>query len=142
MSISSTNITFMLGVWGLYTVPQQIQGFADDDVFEFDDINIAENHMGVDGKLSSGLLFEAHPQNITLQADSASNQFFDAWIAAELAQRDKYTAHGIITMPAINYSYVLTNGFLTQHSVMAGAKKVLQPRKYVITWEKVFGAPI
>jgi len=141
-SITSANIVFMLSVTGLYTAPQRIQGFATDDVGDFDDLAVSENLMGVDGKLSAGFVFNAVVQKIALQADSASNQLFDTWYQAEKVLRDKYFANGILTMPSINMSYVMTNGNLSMYKPIADMKKVLQPRIYQITWESIVGAPI
>lgn len=141
-SITSANAVLMLSINSLYPVPQQLQGFAADDIFDMGDMSIAETSMGVDGKLSAGFVFVPVPQSITLQADSDSNLIFDAWFAAQKAAREVYRANGIVRLSALGMSYTLTNGVLTGYKPIADAKKMLQPRKYSIVWESVIGAPL
>jgi hypothetical protein len=132
----------MLGVSGLYTVPQQIQGFDTDDAFDSEFIDTAELKMGIDGTLSAGFVFVPVVQSITLQADSPSVYFFEAWYAAEHAAAEKLSAFGIIFYPSISRKYAMTTGYMNGYVPFSGAKKILQPRKFTITWESAVGAPI
>jgi hypothetical protein len=141
-SITSANSVYMLAINGLYTVPQQLQGYAADDAFATEAIETSEVTMGVDGILSAGFIFVPIKQDITLQADSASNTLFEAWYTAEQAAREKYFANAIINLPSLNRSYVLTNGVLSTYTPISDAKKVMQPRKFGITWNTVIGAPL
>lgn len=140
-SITSANSVFMLGVNTVYPVPQLMQGYATDDAFSIEAVEPAEIKMGVDGKLSAGFVFMPVKLSITLQADSASVLLFDAWYAAQKALSDVYFANGLIRLPGIARSYVLTNGVLTSYMPIPDAKKTLDPLKYTITWESVVGAP-
>ena len=141
-SVTSINLVFMLSITGLYTAPQQIQGYMPDDLFDLDEIDVGESYMGADGNLSAGRVLNMVPQTITLSPNSPSCMLFDAWDAAEKTTRDKYFANGIITYPAIGMSYILTTGALMKMSIAASAKKILQPRKFTINWESVLGMPI
>jgi len=141
-TITSANSVLMLGINKLFNIPIQMQGFATDDAFAVDDVDMAETMIGVDGKLSGGWVPAVKSMEISLQADSASNDFFDAWIAAESVAREKYTANGSILLQGTGRLYVLTNGFLKKGSVIPAAKKVLQPRKFTIEFESIAGAPI
>lgn len=141
-TITSANSVLMLGINRLFNIPIQIQGFATDDAFTLEDVDMAETMMGVDGKLSGGWIPVVKSLEITLQADSASNDFFDAWIAAESTAREKYTANGSILLQGTGKLYVLTNGFLKKGNLMPPAKKVLQPRKFTIEFEGIAGAPV
>jgi hypothetical protein len=132
----------MLAVTGLFPVPQQLQGFAADDVFDTEAITPAEVLMGVDGKLSAGYTPVPIRQNISLQADSASNLIFDIWQASQQAAKEVFFCSGIVRLPSVSKSFVMTNGILTSYMPIADAKKVLQPRKFSITWETIIGAPI
>ncbi len=138
--ITAANAVLMLSVTGLFPVPQQIQGFAADDVFDTEDLETAEVLMGVDGKLSAGFVFNAVRQGFTLQADSASNTFFEAIYSAERAARDKYFLNGSVLLPAIGRLYTMTSGVLSGYKPIGDAKKVLQPRKFMVTWESVLPA--
>jgi hypothetical protein len=132
----------MLGVKGLYTTPQQLQGFSDGDAYSVDSVDVAEVVMGVDGVMSSGYVPQIKTMNIVLQADSASNTFFEAWYAAQEAAKETYAAFGVIRQPGVSRSYILTNGVLVGYSALSDGKKILQPRKFSIKWTSIVGAPI
>jgi hypothetical protein len=79
--------------------------------------------------------------NVTLQADSPSNTFFESWYAAEEAAKDALFAFGVVNQPSISRVYTLANGVLTNYTPFAEAKKTLQPRKFQIKWQITLGAP-
>lgn len=136
-SISAANAIYMLGISSIFPAVQQLQGFSADDIFSTDPIDTAELSMGVDGKLSAGFVYTMIPQTITLQADSDSNNLFDAWWGAEQVAGDKFSCFGTIALPGLSKVWVLTNGFLTSYSPIPDAKKTLQPRKFGITWNLI-----
>lgn len=140
--ITSANSVLMLGVTGLFTVPQQLAGFAADDMFEIANVDTKEVMLGADGVLSAGWIPAVKVMSVTLQADSPSNTFFESWAASEDAAKAPYFAFGIINQPSVSRVYTLTNGVLKNYSPMAAAKKVLQPRKFEIHWQLTLGAPI
>ena len=142
MSITAANATYFLGVTGLFSIPQQLQGFAADDIFSTEAIDTAELQMGVDGTLSAGFVFVPVKQSITLQADSASNAIFDAWRAAEVAAQEKFAATGIVVLTSIGSKWALVNGYLTSFPPIPDAGKTLKPRKYQITWQSVSPAVV
>lgn len=141
MSISSANASILIGVASVFVVPQALAGFSADDIFDSDPIDTAEVQMGVDGELSAGFVFQPVKWNVTLQADSASNSFFENWYTAEVVAKDKFLAFGNVSLPGINRNFVMTNGALTSYPVMPNAGKFLKPRKYQITWGKVLPVP-
>jgi hypothetical protein len=142
LSITSANAIFMLSVVGLYDTPQQLQGFAAEDIFDTPAIAPAETMMGVDGALSAGFVYVPIQQSIALMADSASNDLFEQWYAAQVAVSELFRCTGVIRIPSLGKSYQMANGVLTSYPTIADAKKVMQPRKYGITWESVTGVPI
>lgn len=142
MSITSANALLMLGVTGLFPTPQKIQGFATDDIFDTEALEVGETLMGVDGFLSGGFVYNPVVQGFSLMADSPSAKFFDDWVAAERIINDKYTAFGTIYLQATSRKYAMTKGFLVTAPVLPDAKKVLQPRKFTIRWERVLPAPV
>ena len=139
--ITAANTTIMISIPDLFPVPQQLQGFANDDIFDIPAIESVETLMGVDGRLSGGFVFKPIPMEVTLQADSASNQFFDQWWTQMQATLATFTANCIIRQPSIGAKTTLTNGFLTSYKPAPGAKKLLQPRRYMITWNTNAPAP-
>jgi hypothetical protein len=140
-TLTAANSVIMLSVAGLFSTPQQIQGFAADDIFDTDQIDSAETAMGVDGKLSAGWVPAPIKQSFTIQADSDSMSFFETWYAAQQAVRELYIASGSIYLPAVQRKYAMRRGFLTNHSATPNAKKILQPRKFMVTWEALTSGP-
>jgi len=140
-TLTGANAIIMLTVPGLFDVPQRLQGFAADDVYDVDNIDSTETLMGVDGKLSGGFVFVPIKQNITLQADSDSAAFFESWYGAQQKVKDTYIANGRTTLNAVQRSYVMTRGFLSTNSPVPSVGKLLKPRKFTITWESVVSTP-
>lgn len=141
-SITGANAIFTLGIPGVFSTPQPLQGYAPDEAFLTQAIKRAEVAMGVDGLLSGGFVNVAIPQSITLQADSPSNDIFDQWDGAQQSDGETITAIGIIILPSISRKWSLSKGFLTTFSPMPAVKKLLQPRTYEITWEALSIAPL
>jgi hypothetical protein len=136
-NITAANSVFMLSITGLYTTPQQLQGYAMDDVFDVPAVKPVETMMGVDGRLSAGFQNFPFVLSVSLQADSASNLIFENWLAAMQQQLNALQAQATITLPSVGRKYTMTNGYLTDVPPIASAKKVLQPRKYELTFETV-----
>lgn len=120
----------------------QLQGFAADDSFATEPLTSVETLMGVDGVLSAGFVYVPIRQTIAIQADSVSNDLFDSWWNAMQTTKDVYLAQGIITLTTIQKKYALTNGSLTTYHPLADVRKLLQPRRYGITWQAVSAAPV
>lgn len=140
-TITAANAVFMLSVPGLFDAPVQLQGFSAEDVFDTEAVEPAEVQMGVDGWMSAGFLFVPIKQGITLQADSDSNDFFETWYSNNSAD-DLFIANGSVILKSISRAYTMTRGVLTSYPSIPDAKKVLQPRKFGITWNKVEPAPL
>ncbi|MEX3614236.1 MAG: hypothetical protein VB141_10905 [Burkholderia gladioli] len=140
-TLTNANSVLMLSVAGVFPVPQQLQGYATDDSFSSQDVEPAQAIMGVDGKLSGG--FTPYPTEIeiTLQADSSSVAIFDGWMAAQNTVREIFIAKLTIRLPGTGQKFALSRGILTGASPMPTGKKVLQPRKWKITFESCSPAP-
>jgi len=141
-TLSNSNSVLMLQVTGLFPVPIEIQGFSVDDMFTVPDVVSGEFMMGVDGKLSYGYVPYEVPLELTLQADSESNLIFDTLIGAESISKDKYRIDFTILVQGTSTLYVFTNGALGTHSPIPAGKKVLQPRKFSMTYESIKAMPV
>lgn len=141
-TITSANAVLMLGVTGLYDTPRQIQGFSADNITDMGDLTQSETSRGLDGRLSGGFVFGDIVQNITLQADSESNDFFEQWSAAEKQRRELYVAFGSILLRAVDRRYTMKRGFLRSLPPIPSVGRTLQARRYSITWESVSAAPV
>ena len=136
-TITSANAIIVLSVAGLDVPTAQLQGFSTDDIYTTEDLQRVEALMGVDGFLSAGKVNNPVIQNFSLMASSASNDFFDDWNLAEVTIEDVYYANAVVTLTSIGKQYTCTKGALTRFRPLADAAKVLQPRRYTITWESV-----
>lgn len=136
-TLTSANATIFLQVAGLFSIPQQLQGFAADDVFSSEKLNSAELSMGVDGKLSAGFVFVPAKWSISLQADSDSNFFFDQWYLAQQTARELLPASGLVLLRTLNTKWTLTRGFLTGYTPIPDTKKKIEPRNFECTWQSI-----
>lgn len=142
MDITSANAVLSLTVPNVLTVATQLQGFAADDIYDFDEVEVGETLMGVDGILSGGVVFRPKTQMITFQADSASIATMDAWYQAEQVSVAKFPGNMNVTLTAIGKSYTCVRGFLTRVTPLPAGKRVLQPQRYQIMWQTVFPTPV
>ena len=136
-TITSANSVFTIVVPGLFPAPVQLRGYATDRAFTTEAVDLAEVHMGVDGRMTAGFVPNPVKQTITLQADSPSKDIFTALIQAMKTAREVYFVSGSIALPSTGEAFTLTRGILTNAKQIPDAQKVLQPVDYVITWESV-----
>jgi hypothetical protein len=141
-SLTVANSVIFLVIPDLFPIPQQLMGYAADDVMTTEAVDSVEVVMGIDGQLSAGWMPTPKRQTFTLQADSPSTIMFDAWQQSQEAIKDAYVADATISLPSIGYTYVCTKGFLTNYSPVPDARRILQPRRFTITWQSIIGAPL
>ena len=142
LTLTAANSVFLLGVVGLYATAQQLQGYATDAAFAVADVDMAEVMKGVDGNMSYGWIPQLNKQTISLQADSSSGFIFENWVQAENAANEKYPCFGILTIPALQRSYTLSNGVLSKTIPHPKGGKTLMPRDFEITWDSIIPNPI
>lgn len=140
MDITGANANLTLSIALLFPIPQTLQGFAADDVYDFDEIENVETLMGVDGILSAGWTWKPQVQTMMFQADSPSCAIFDTWNQQMAAANTVYPASGVLTIPALGLKMIQTTGYLTRYK-LPGVKKLVQPRRFAITWGRVVPAP-
>lgn len=136
-TITSANSVYLLAISSLYPVPQQLQGFAAEAAFETESIEPAQVVMGVDGRMSAGYVPVVNMQTVTLQADSASCDLFESWLAIQKTLNDVLYATGTIIIPGTGKKYALTQGVLSGIVQVPAAHKILQPRAFKITWADI-----
>ena len=136
-TITSANSVIYLAVSGLFPIPVQLQGYSTDKAWDTGSIVTTETQIGVDGRKTAGLVFNAVKQTFSFQADSPSVQIFEAIYAAQRAARDVYYLSAIIDLPATGQSYVCNRGTLEDYNAVASAGKVLTAREFSINWGSV-----
>lgn len=141
-TITAANSKFTLAAGSVFPVPVAIQGYSADDAFATEEVDMAENQVGVDGELSSGYTPYAVPLEFTLQANSPSIAVMDAIITAERVLKDKIELRASIQIPSIGKIFVFSKGYLSKGPVMPSAGKVLKPQKYTLTFKRCIPAPV
>ena len=141
-TIESASASFILTLSDLFGPPIPIKGFSPDDMFDFDAVKPTEVVMGVDGVLSGGKINHPTVMKVHLAADSPSCLVFDAWYAAQQSTNKAYAAFAIVSLPGIGMMYACAGGWLTNHTPVSSAKKLLQPREFEITWQSVTPSPL
>lgn len=136
-TITSANSILTMIVPGLFPVPVSIQGYSTDDAFMLDALDLAETVMGVDGRMSAGYVPKEVKLTVTLQADSASKDFFAILTQAVKTAREVFYMSATLSLPSTGEAFTFTRGILTNVEQLPSAKKMLQPQKFVITWESV-----
>jgi len=134
--ITSANAVFIITVPDLAIV-HQVQGFAADNAFDVDAVQIAINIMGVDGKKSSAYIPVLWAQNVHLQADSDSKLIFDLIAQMSISNMRTYQITGTINLPSVGASFALSNGTVTDYKPLPDAKQYLQPMDFSIVWEAI-----
>ena len=59
-----------------------------------------------------------------------------------MAQRAIYRVDGVFTLRSTEKVYNGTRGVLSNYSPTPGARKILQPRPFRVTWETLLPSPI
>lgn len=139
--LTAADAAITLAISGLFDIPQQLQGFSAQNVYETPDVDINETLMGVDGFLSGGYVANPTEQTFELQADSNSNKIFQTWAQTMIANKAVYIASGRTELPSLGEVYISTRGFLISYPPMATVAKIVGPRKYRVRWQSVVIAP-
>lgn len=140
MSITSANAVVTLAVTTVFPNPQTLQKFSTDSIYDSSSVKPTEVQMGVDGFQSLGFVFVSRAIVFTLMADSPSNAFFDAWDQAQIAAKDAFACNGLIVLPGPGSKFTLVNGGLTNFTPLPPGGKILGPRKFEITFERIIPA--
>ena len=141
-TLTAANSVIMLIIPGLYPVPQQIEGFAADDVMTMESYQPVETLMGVDGHLSGGWVPVPKPMTISIQAQyQPSRSPSRPGTRRSRRSREVYTADALITFPR-STSSTPARGLPDRLPAGADVRRILQPRRFQITWESILSAPI
>lgn len=141
-TLTTANSEFTILIPDITGRPVTIEGYATDDAFAFEAVDVAETMMGVDAKMSAAYTPVIKPQNVILQADSASVDIFENWLSAQESIKELiFASGGNLALPGPGYSYVLVKGVLKNFKRPDG-KKFLQPYTFQLHWESVQRIPL
>jgi hypothetical protein len=136
-TITSANSVVSIIVAGLFPSPVQLQGYSTDKAWDTAAVVLTETQIGVDGRKTAGLVFNAVKQTYSFQADSPSVALFEAIFAAQRVARDVYYITAIVDLPSTGQSYACNKGTLEDYNSVASAGKVLGAREFSINWGSV-----
>jgi hypothetical protein len=136
MSITAANAVIQLSIATIFPTPQQIQGFAEGDVFDATSVKINEVQMGVDGQQSAGFVWVSKPITFHLLADSESNDVFDEWGSQMEANQTVFLASGLIVLDT-GAKWTMSRGSFTDWLWIPPAKKLLMPRSHTVTFGRI-----
>jgi hypothetical protein len=133
-TITSANSVFTITVPGLFDSPVQLQGYSAERAWNSDQQGLTENQIGVDGRKTSGYVFNPVRMTVSLQADSPSKKIFKAIVAAMQQAREVLYIQGNIDLPSTGESFTCNVGTIEDIKAIADAGRVLQPMDFVINW--------
>ena len=136
-TITSANSDFRITVPGLYPSGVQLSGFSAERAWETGDVELTESQIGVDGRKTSGLVYNMPLQTVSLQADSPSKYVFMAIYRMMVAQNDAVYFTGSIYLPSTGETFNCVKGTLKNFKPLPDAGKVLQPMNFAIEWESI-----
>lgn len=143
-TLTVANSAFTLGVPDvpLLAAGIAIEGYSTDDAFDTDSVAPNEVMSGVDAKLSGGWVYVPTKLKFTLQADSPSIFFIDAWYESMRAASESFTANATIVSPALGKIWTFGKGFLTGYKPTPPGKKLFHPQAYEVTFERKITAAV
>lgn len=139
-TITAANVRFALVIPDIFPVPQMLEGYAMDDAFATEALEIAQVRMGVDGKMAGGFVPNPIVMPVKLMPTSASLAVFENWGRTMRLAKEVFEAQATITYPSLGKVFICKRGFLTKYKPLPDVKKLLEDVDYEITWEDI--API
>lgn len=136
-TITSADVAIQFSVDILYMAGFQLQGFAADNIFDANSVDIAQTVRGADGKLSAGFIFGDITQTFHIMPDSPVYQKIQTWINSSMATKAVYRCNAVVTFPSNGKKYTCSNGAMTTGGLMPSAGKVLQPITFTVQWETI-----
>jgi len=140
-SITAASAAFSITIPGVFNAPQLLQQYSADDIFDNQEMKTAEIQMGVDGVKAAGFVYVPMIQKVTFMANSPSVDIFDQWWQFMQTAVDNFDSQASIALPSLKKKFILINGTLTGYTPIPSAGRVLKPRSFEITWEKVIPQP-
>jgi hypothetical protein len=141
-TITSANSVVTITVPGLFPVGVQLFGYAADKAWDTAAVVVTETQIGVDGRKTAGIVFNAIKQTFSFQADSPSVQYFEAIFAYQRSVRDVLYLSANILLPSTGAVYICNKGTLEDYNSAPSAGKVLNAREFSINWGSILPSAI
>ncbi|MGJ0580563.1 phage tail fiber protein, partial [Xenorhabdus bovienii] len=111
-TITAADAIITLSVTNLYSSGVQLQGFAADNIYGTEALELAETVRGADGKLSAGFIYGNISQTLYIMPDSDSRDIFDTWATTSRASAAVFRCNATVILPALKRKYSCVNGVL------------------------------
>lgn len=141
-TITSANAKFSIAVPGAGLGPFTLSGYAADAAFAVESTEQSVSLMGVDGVASTGYVPALTTMTVTLQPDSDSIAFFEAWANAQTLAREAFIGRAAIDIPSVQRSYQIGHLALQQVQKVPGAQRLLQPMTYQLVAAEIVVTPL
>lgn len=141
-TITSANSKFSIAVPSAGLGPFTLSGYAADAAFAVDSTEQSVSLMGVDGIASTGYVPALTTITITLQPDSDSIEFFEAWASVQRLAREAFIGRAAVDIPSVRRSYQIGHLALQQVQKVPAAQRVLQPMTYQLVAAEIVVTPL
>lgn len=129
--ITSANAVLVLTAGKLFPAGVTLQGFATDQSYSQDELQVTEDRMGVDGNLVAGWIPSIKPVTIMLEASSPSYTAMATLYRAMEMARAPIICSLVATVPSIGRVFTWSEGVLKSGTPVPSGKKILDPT----TWK-------
>ncbi len=136
-NITAANATVIIVVDDLFPAGFKLEQFSTDLMVSASDDTYAETRMGVDLQMVAGYIDTIKTVGITLEASSPSVTYMDMLIKASRSNKKVYWLTMIVNIPALNKTFIYSNGVLKAGKLMSDVKRVLDPISYQFDFEKI-----
>lgn len=136
-TITSADINAHITVDALYPMGFVLEGFSADNIFEMDNLELAQAIRGADGKLSAGFVFGTQHQTFHIMPDSPVYKKIQTWATTSVTSKGVYRCNLTAVFKTNGTKFVCTNGVLLNAGNVANAARMLQPITFQIAWETV-----
>lgn len=141
-TLTAANSRIAMTVDTIFPAPVVLQGFQADNVFDMGDISPIMTTMGVDRRLSAGLVAVSQAVSLYFQGDSLSVDVFEQINQQQQANLTPYAIQLLIDCPSIQKSAICTRGFLTNLKAFNSAQRMMGGRTFTMTFERITVVPL
>jgi hypothetical protein len=132
-TITSANSKFTLIVPDAALGPFVLAGYSSDAAFIAEAREVNQNRIGVDGKISTAYVPSITNMTVTLEPNSESVGFFEAWLGAMKLAREAMIGRAQIDIPSILKSYAISHVSLSSVVEVPGNSRALDPQTFILT---------
>lgn len=117
--------------------PVQVTNWSSDRSWEFEDQEITETKMSIDGHLNAGFIPRPVDMNLSLSPNSNSLDLFTDAIAISQNTRRPFKIGGELTFPSLKKRHVFSNGYIIKITPVASGGTVLEAQGIHLQFERI-----